>query len=129
MPSFNFKPEFVPDILANKKGGTIRMTQRCKPGQTMFLFTGMRTKKCKRIGTKPCVGVMPIQVTESRFLLLNGVYLGLQDSNDFAKADGFRDLDAFFKFFENQYGLPYSGWWHVWDAKLYERFLRIAFPG
>ena len=124
MPSFNFQLRFAPEIANGNKGGTIRSTKRCKPGQTMFLFTGLRTKQCNRIATKPCVGVVPITLVNYH-IYIDGLQLSLDKANEFAKADGFKDLDFFFKFFKDQYGLPYTGFWHVWNKSLLEKFMSI----
>jgi hypothetical protein len=124
MPSFNFQLRFAPKIASGKKGGTIRSTQRCKPGQFMFLFTGLRTKQCNRIGTKPCKGVVPVTLVNNH-IYLDGLQLSIDEANEFAKADGFKDLDAFYDFFKDQYGLPYTGFWHVWSKSLLEKFMSI----
>ena len=44
MVSFNFQHEFAEPILTGIKIQTIRGKARCKPGDPMNLFTGMRTK-------------------------------------------------------------------------------------
>ena len=124
MPSFSFQLRFATEIASGKKGGTIRSTKRCKPGQTMFLFTGLRTKQSNRIGTKPCVGVVPVTLGLYH-IYLDGLQLSKDECIEFAKADGFKDLDVFFDFFEDHYGLPYSGFWHVWDKSLLEKFMSI----
>jgi hypothetical protein len=127
MPSFNFQKQFVPAISDGTKSGTIRQTQRCKPGDTMFLFTGLRTKKCNRLRTVPCVAVLKVTVPDmfkkgtTATISLNDQRLSLFTEADFVKADGFPNSYSFYEFFQKQYGLPFTGYWHVWDKNVLER--------
>lgn len=55
MPSLNFQPRFVPDIEKGIKRQTIRedipFWQKLKPGDKLFLFTGLRTKNVRTLIT------------------------------------------------------------------------------
>ena len=65
MPAYNFQPNFAEDIRSGKKKQTIRKRRKRgnpKPGGRLFLFTGQRTKKCKRLGIYVCSDVLPIEI-------------------------------------------------------------------
>lgn len=58
MPALSFQKQFGPKILDGSKTFTLRELRKDgrdpKTGQTLFLFTGQRTKQCKKIGEKLC---------------------------------------------------------------------------
>ena len=47
MVAFNFKKAQVEEVESGKKCATIRPTKRAKPGDTLQLYTGLRTKKAR----------------------------------------------------------------------------------
>ncbi len=49
MPAYSFKERFVPFILDGTKTQTVRSRRRhpAKPGDTLYLYSGLRTKYCK----------------------------------------------------------------------------------
>lgn len=53
--NFSFMEKFVPMIMSGRKIITNRTASefrsKCDVGDTMYIFTGMRTANCKRIGT------------------------------------------------------------------------------
>lgn len=99
MVAYSFKPRFVAPILAGAKRQTIRADRKrhARQGERLQLYTGMRTRSCKAIGTAHCLGADPITL---RFKLWPYVYLpwGGYDDPDtlraFAMADGFPDWEA-----------------------------------
>ena len=53
MVAYSLKPRFIPPILSGAKRQTIRAISRRRhaiPGETLQLYTGMRTKQCRLIG-------------------------------------------------------------------------------
>ena len=64
MGLYNFKAQFVPFIKAGSKKHTIRAARRypAKPGETLHLYTGLRTKKAKLIKRVECVKVEQIKI-------------------------------------------------------------------
>lgn len=121
MVSFTFKPEFVPLIHSGEKFQTIRSGMRCQPGDTMHLFTGLRTKQCQRIGEAVCVETFPVMFRENSFHTgLNNKVIHMKDPDlllAFAKADGFKTWDQCHEFFRQQYEFPFTGYVHRWDPK------------
>jgi len=106
MTAFSFKPIFVPKILAGEKLSTIRSTKRCEVGDTMQLYTGLRTKKCRKLMDALCIGVAPIMIREPDIWAIIGKI-----------EEGFKNAQDFLEFFRHEYGLPYRGWIHAWLPK------------
>lgn len=134
MPALNFKEQFVQPIILGIKPGTIRQERKqpIKVGDTLYLFTGMRTKNCRKFMTAECKGVYPIAINQTasrRYVRINAMQLSDYSLAEFAFDDGFSSVNEFFDFFIDQYGLPFNGHWIVWKtetAKKFERFLKIA---
>lgn len=102
MPAYNFQSRFAAAIWYGSKWHTIRM-RRKRPtvaGDTLYLYTGLRTKKAKLIKQTPCLKVEPIQVLRGVGVVLNGVELTEQQTVDLALHDGFSGPWEFFDFFD-----------------------------
>lgn len=119
MVSFSFQEAFVPLILSGEKRMTIRKKARCSPGDTMHLFTGLRTKSCQKIGEARCQAVAPIKIgAESITIGMGGVVTLMARTDEldfFARNDGFESWQPFRDFFKDRYGLPFSGFAHLWE--------------
>lgn len=136
MPSLNFQKQFVPLIEVGKKRQTIRPVRRKYPikvGDKLFLFTGLRTKYCKRINTILTDGNITTHNLKGIVICksVEEIYIGAEydneipksiekigvwienkycfDSNEFAKEDGFKNFTDFINFFKTKYGLPFTG--------------------
>ncbi len=104
MPAINFTM-FIDKVESGEKTQTIRK-HRKRPimiGDTLQLFTGMRTKECRRLGTGRCTGVEPIIMHGQgvQYTALNLMISKFQPEalNHFAKRDGFdswADMAAWF---------------------------------
>ncbi len=122
---------FQDKILSGEKRQTVRATARCKPGDRLQLYTGMRTKACRKLGEAVCEAVFPVTIgdwSHEAFLLFpadaqlfaRGFYraegkLPRRAARDrFARADGFSSFEACAAFFRRQYGLPFAGHVIVW---------------
>lgn len=116
MPMFNFQNQFAADVESGEKRQTIRVKRKNRPkvGQTAFLYTGARTKACKKLGEDVIQGVEEI-VIGSR-----GVIFSPDDATEytesdaealdyFAKEDGFENWKAMGDWFANTHGLPFEG--------------------
>lgn len=104
MVALNFSPEFAPLVEARKKTQTIRRSARARPGQRLQLYTGQRTKECRKlVDPDPvCQDVTYVGLTE------RGVTLGDKsrfpsDIDDFARLDGFESYAAMWKWFSERY--------------------------
>lgn len=131
MPAYNFQGQFVPYIEDESKPHTVRADRKDgkvpKPGDTLYLYTGMRTKKCRKIGEAICFLVQKIKISEE------GIYIGGEIGTmgwdcpretaiveRFAWKDGFRPegstpftpsgaFDLLLQFFKKTHELPFQG--------------------
>ena len=102
MVAYSFKKQFGPQILAGTKAQTIRADRKrhARTGEMVQLFTGMRTRQCRRLGESQCVEVLPVRFAFSKrgaaeLMQVGERYLVTSaQMNAFAQADGFADLEA-----------------------------------
>ena len=99
MPAINFSM-FADKVEAGLKTQTIRPERKrpIKVGDRLFLFEGLRTKTCRRLGTGICS-----EVTDLRISWTAQIFDG------FARDDGFRNSAELVEWFEQKYGLPFCG--------------------
>lgn len=125
MPALNFQKQFAAAVESGKKRQTIRAHRRDNrphvlPGQTLKLYTGMRTKHCRLLATAECLSVEGISIHADGVALgagpLNSLWLGETGSfirrgmlEGMAIADGFTDWAAMRDWFQNTHGLPFRG--------------------
>ena len=110
MPAINFKKQFAELVESEEKRQTIRPLRKCpiKPGETLFLYTGMRTKQCRKLKEVVCKNVSPIVVGPG-WIELNERMLDMEGIYEIARQDGFIETLGFFNFFRKQYSLPFHG--------------------
>jgi len=94
MGLYNFKKRFVPFVLNGSKTHTIRALRAHpdKPGNTLHLYTGLRTKNVRLLMRVPCVKVEEIMITfvlGKPMVAIEGVELSASELDAFAKRDGF----------------------------------------
>lgn len=116
MPAYNFNPQFAGAIERREKRQTIRARGKRRPprvGETLFLYTGMRTSACRRLLTTACTDVEPIQIdTRRREVSMprpfgaGQAWTRLDDDEveRLARDDGFANADAFFAWFADKHG-------------------------
>ncbi len=79
-------------------------SRHARPGEMVQLYTGMRTRQCRRLGESPCVEVLPVRFAFSKrgaaeLMQVGERYLVTGAQMDaFAWADGFADLEAMARF-------------------------------
>lgn len=120
MVALNFHRQFVGRIARGAKTQTIRAPRAdgrdAKPKDRLQLYTGMRTKGCRKVGDAVCKTVLPIEIHADRVVLgsgksrstIQGHYLEY-----FARLDGFNTWADFRAFFEAR-GLPFRGNLIIW---------------
>lgn len=104
MVALNFSPQFAAPVASREKRQTIRQTFRGKAGCLVQLYTGQRTKACRKL-VEPdpvCIDVTYVGLTAK------GVSLGDAsrfhgDVDDFARQDGFENYAAMWKWFSERY--------------------------
>lgn len=82
--------------------------RHARPGDTLQLYTGMRTRQCQAIGVARCVSVVPIRITvreHSMPVVLDGAHIGGGRLHDFALADGFTGAEDMLDFWKSEHGL------------------------
>jgi hypothetical protein len=116
MGLYNFQQRFVPKILAGEKTHTIRARRAHpdKPGNTLHLFTGLRTKKAKLLMRVPCAKIEEIEIDAcghecncDPFIAIDGVELSESERNALAVRDGFESMDEMLNFWAGR--LPFHG--------------------
>lgn len=117
MVAFNFMERWADDVESGRKRSTIRARKRARPGDTLQLYTGQRTKKCRKLRDAVCAAVNEISIdVHGQFVAIriNGDLLPKEQARAIAIADGFDGVSAFAQFFDDNYGLPFRGWLHTW---------------
>jgi len=84
-----------------------------KPGDTLYLFTGMRTKACRKLGAVVCAQRYEIVIWNEPgagvIVALDGALLPGIAADSMAHADGFEDAAEMGDWFEQTHGLPFMG--------------------
>ncbi len=115
IPSLNFTV-FIDKILSGDKTQTIRTPRKhpIKPGDKLYLYTGMRQKNCRPLGEAVCSIIEEINIV-SYGKTYGGTYCGVLEERHslfkypdeyallVAKADGFDSINDFFEFFIKTY--------------------------
>lgn len=121
MVAYNFKAQYADDVESGKKRQTIRLKRRADVGDPLQLYTGMRTKKCRKLRDAVCTAVHEITVERVGYyehfvaVRLDGELLPTELAREIAIADGFENLPACADFLAEQYGLPFHGYLTMWD--------------
>lgn len=104
MPALNFQKQFAAKVEDGSKPHTFRVEGKRRPprvGETLSLYTGMRTKGCRLIKRVPCVAVQRMTCKLVKWhagrcvLKIDGAYRTLAQKEAFAIADGFESWAAF----------------------------------
>ena len=110
MPAYNFKGRFAELVASGAKPHTIR-PRRKRPtvvGDTLYLYTGMRTRQCRLLLTTICHAVtsidIGINIQGEDHVLHDGRFLDTEEVEALARRDGFASATDFFAFFRTTYG-------------------------
>lgn len=122
MPAINFQPRFADMVASGQKRQTIRKTCRVKIGDTVYLYTGQRTKQCRKLGEGVVTAVHSVNLIwntylEQPYILVATLPLPLWEIDVFAGNDGFADAREMFDWFGETHGLPFNGWLVKWELK------------
>jgi len=116
MPAFNFQKRFAPKVESGEKGQTIRSYRKdCRnprAGQTAYLYFGMRTKSCRKLGESLIKSVDPIAIKRNGYMvniIVGAKELNYREKETLSKADGFENFDEMVAWFEKTHGLPFYG--------------------
>lgn len=111
MPALNFMQRLALMVESGVKRHTVRRTAKrpIKPGDRLVLFTGMRTKHCRRLMDTECTKIQQIALCSNGLFILDGRALSDRDADKFCQADGLTSRRELWDFVERQYGLPFDG--------------------
>ena len=117
MAIVNFHPQFVDKSRSGEKRQTVRRRWKRVPpfGETLYLYTGLRTKHAVKILESNCVGVQGFFLSGDGHVELDRIRLTRQESEAFALADGFENHSIFIGWFFDHYGLPFEGMVIYWE--------------
>lgn len=114
MVAYNFKANFAWLITDGIKRQTIRYVRKrpTQVGDTLQLYTGMRTSRCTKLRDTTCTRLERVHVGvdmgEFMPVRVNGQSLRRDDLIEFALRDGFQHPRDLFEFFCATYGLPWG---------------------
>jgi hypothetical protein len=122
MVAYNFQQQFAERIADGSKTHTIRRNgkrRHARPGERLQLYTGMRTRSCRKIIADPlCIRVAAIWI-EMGVRGIASIEIddaAIEDLDAFAKSDGFADLAAMSQFWRDFHGLDaFGGSMIFWD--------------
>lgn len=126
MPSINFQKQFAPGVRAmiseeyakrnriRPKTTTIRAMRKrpFKKGDMLYLFTGLRTAHCERLGKVICHRVEGVEIFRSEQqgqIRIGEKLLNRREIQRLATNDGFKCAADLFRWFEKTHGLPFAG--------------------
>ncbi|MFO6448822.1 hypothetical protein ACLBKU_16935 [Erythrobacter sp. NE805] len=100
MVAYSFAPQFIAPIVARTKLQTVRANRRrhARPGELIQLYTGMRTKHCRKIvdDDPVCIRLWEIRIAVDASarrriaaMTLDGIVLCEPEMEAFAQRDGF----------------------------------------
>jgi hypothetical protein len=102
MVAINFSPQFAAEVASGRKTQTIRRSARARAGQALQLYTGQRTKDCRKLADAICIDCTYVGLTE-RGVTLGDASRFPGNIDDFARADGFENYAAMWKWFSERY--------------------------
>jgi hypothetical protein len=106
MPALNFQAMFADDVQAERKTTSIR-GRAMKLNDTVFLFTGMRTKACRRLGYGTVIGCRPIHLGWKQdgtpLIRIDGKAINAFERELLAQRDGFASDRSMLEWFEYTY--------------------------
>lgn len=120
MPLLNFQSRFAPHVESGEKRQTIRAYRKDgrdpKVGDRLYLYTGARTKACRKLGEATVRRVTTFEI-EAPVLAVGGKIYGIRDRRIRAIAlrDGFSSADAMVHWFRKVHGFPFRGLLIEWD--------------
>ena len=114
MPALNFQKQFADKIESGEKRQTIRKGNRIKAGDKLYLYTGQRTKQCRKIGEEVCKNVYKFGIDSDEEIYFDECVLIGIEKEQLAKDDGFDCAADMIDWFKNTHGLPFFGQVIMW---------------
>jgi hypothetical protein len=126
MPAYNFQSRFAAKVESGEKRQTIRASLRgAEVGKVAHLYTGQRTKQCRKLGQATITAVTVISFSRDKSgessgrVFVTGAsqskQLSFSELDALAKADGFDSAGEMVAWFESQHSLPFVGFLIQWE--------------
>jgi len=104
MVAFNFMPQFAELVASGVKTQTLRRNQKAKVGKRLQLYTGQRTKNCRKLITPdPVVVLVDYCAIRKHYITFGNSDNHPRCQDEFARADGFADYAEMYDWFCNRY--------------------------
>jgi hypothetical protein len=120
MPAYNFQKQFAPAVKRGEKHQTIRAKRKNRPrvGQMAYLYTGMRTKKCRLLKKARIKAVYDVRIDHNSVRIFGkGSWMTSDYQLDtFAWHDGFYRWEEMIAWFNATHGLPFHGDLIIWES-------------
>lgn len=112
MPLLGFQKQFALLVEAGTKRQTIRAKRKDgrnpKPGDLLYLYTGLRTKSCRKIGMHRCLSVEEITVAWCGICVAEQ-WLTAEECEAMAVADGFATFQEMTEWFKKTHEADFWG--------------------
>lgn len=114
MTALGFKARFAGPVERREKRQSIRRKNRFTVGRPIQLYTGMRTKACRKLVAEDpiCLSVEPVYI-DLLGVLVGNMILADHEETTMAAADGFASVADFKAFFVVD-GQPFHGFLIKW---------------
>jgi hypothetical protein len=114
MPLLGFQKRFAPLVKTGEKRQTIRAYRKDgrdpKLGDTLYLYAGLRTQQCRKLGEAVVREVLPFGIDAPFINVDRKLYeTSAPRIRRIAKADGFYSVTEMIAWFEKTHGLPFVG--------------------
>ena len=115
MVAYNFQAWKAPKVESGESRQTIRAwgkRRHAVPGELLQLYTGLRTKACRKLinPDPPCILASPVFMRNfGGIVLINVEGKLVTGAEQLAIDDGFYTLGDFIKFFRKTHGFPFEG--------------------
>lgn len=112
MGAYNFQAQFADQVEKRIKRQTIRAERKDgripEVGERFVGYTGMRTKKCRKLVDSRISEVLPIAIKDDG-IWLAGTPLNDVEAHSIALLDGFQSAKEMLLWFARTHGLHFSG--------------------
>lgn len=112
MVAYSFKTRFAEAIVAGTKRQTVRANRKrhARPGEMLQLFTGMRTRQCRKIVEVKCRHVRSIAISVGpekidALEVESWPFITTEGLEAFARQDGFASLADMHAFWLAEHGV------------------------
>lgn len=115
MTALSFKAQFAGPVERREKRQSIRAANRFAVGKPIQLYTGMRTKACRKLVAEDpiCTSIEEVYI-DPLFISVGEAILADHEERTLATADGFASVADFKAFFIVD-GAPFNGFLIKWD--------------